>query len=196
LRVAVLRPNRTLCFTFTTPPRPLGRIDVFTAVAATYTSGMVDDLGQELEQIRRGQAVAKPGARLVAIRHRLARAERESAAVRLVAAVAAIEALARSLVVHAPNRPPATAPIRYQQVRSSGPIELVEEALRLYGAPPGVEHFGAQTWKLLDLSCQFRDLVVHEATSLTHDQAAALTEAPLRVLEGLVEVGSLLRLVS
>jgi hypothetical protein len=157
---------------------------------------MASALRQELEQLRSSYVVMKPSARLAAVRQRLAKAEVEGGAPRLVAVVAAVEALARSLVVHAPQRSPATAHLRYQQVRSAGALSLVEETLRIYGAPPAGEFFGADAWDRFELAQLFRDVIVHECAVPAHDNYPPLVQATERVLEGLVEAGGLLRVVS
>jgi hypothetical protein len=157
---------------------------------------MESELRQDLEQLRSGYVVLKPSARLAVIRQRLAKAEAEGSAARLVALIAAVEALARSLVVHAPQRPPATAPIRYQQVRSTGPLELVEEMLRVYGAAAPAGFFGPQAWDRFELATLYRDTLVHECAAPAHDKYPILVEAAEQVLDGLVEVGGLLRVVS
>lgn len=154
------------------------------------------DVKQELEQLRQGYVSASPVVRLRLIKQRLGRPEAESAAMRLVAAVCAVEALGRSLVVHAAGRPAGTADMRYRQVREMGPIELVEEVLRLYGAAEGATRYGAQVWSLFDLAQQSRDLAVHECAYLVPDQYTPLIEAAETVLGGLVEIGGLPRLVA
>lgn len=110
--------------------------------------------------------------------------------------VSAVEALARSLVVHAPGRPASSAHFRYQQVRLKAPLELVEEALRVYGASPAVEQYGEETWQMFELAHKYRNLVVHECTYLGQDKYPGLVAASQRVLEGLVVAGGLPRLVS
>ena len=145
---------------------------------------MMDELREELEQLRKRYATARPAARLAAIRQRLSRAT-DAGPTRFLTAVSAVETLARSLVVHAPGRPASSAHIRYQQVRFHPPLELVEEALRLHGAAPAVEQYGEETWQLFELAHQYRDLVVHECAYPGH-----------RVLEGLVVAGGLPRLVA
>lgn len=157
---------------------------------------MVSALRQDLEQLRSSYVVMKPSARLAAVRQRLAKADVEGGATRLVAVVAAVEALARSLVVHAPQRSPATAHLRYQQVRPTGALQLVTETLRIYGAPPPAEFFGPDPWERFELAQLFRDVIVHECTVPGHDRYPMLVEASQRVLDGLVEVGGLLRVVS
>jgi hypothetical protein len=157
---------------------------------------MESPLRQDLEQLRSTYVVLKPSARLAMVRQRLAKSEGESAATRLVATLAAVEALARSLVVHAPHRPPATAPIRYQQMRTTGALELVEEALKVYGSPPAVDVFGAQDWDRFEIATLYRDTLVHECTAPAADKYPMLVESAERVLETLVKVGGLLRVVS
>ena len=157
---------------------------------------MESELRRDLEQLRGSYVVLKPSARLAMIRQRLARAEGESAATRLVAMVAAVEALARSLVVHAPQRPPATAPIRYQQMRTTGAVQLVEEMLKVYGSAPALDVFGPQAWDRFEIATLYRDMLVHECTAPAQDNYLTLVEAAERVLDTLVEVGGLLRVVS
>jgi hypothetical protein len=98
----------------------------------------------------------------------------------LITVVSAVEALARSLVVHAPGRPASSSHFRYQQVRLKAPLELVEEALRLYGAVPAVEQYGDHTWQLFELAHKYRNLVVHECTYLGQDKYPALIGASER----------------
>jgi hypothetical protein len=160
-----------------------------------YTRRMSSALNRDLESIRDTSATAKPGSRLVAIRQRLARTEGDAGAMRLVTLVSAVEALARSLVAHAPQRPSSTAPMRYQQIRTTGPVDLVVEMLRLYGAGAAAEVFGDETWRLFELAHQSRNMVVHECTTLPQDSYPPLIAAAERVLDGLVQAGGLLRAV-
>ena len=156
---------------------------------------MLEELREELEQLRKTYAVSKPSARLFTIRQRLARADDETGPTRMITTVSAVEALARSLIVHAPGRPPATAHFRYQQVRNKQPLDLVEEALRLHGGKLPAEQVGAQAWALFELAIQARNLVVHECTYLGQDKYPAMIDAAERVLEAMVEVAGLLRVV-
>lgn len=153
------------------------------------------DYKQELEQLRQANVAASPVVRLRAVKQRLGRAE-DMGAMRLVAAMCAVEALGRSLVVHAAGRPLSTADMRYRQVQGTGPVELAEEVLRRCGAADGAAHFGAETWLLFELAHQYRDLAVHECTYLSTDKYAALVQAAERVLDGLVEISGLPRLVA
>ncbi|AMO22532.1 hypothetical protein GCM10027034_29340 [Ramlibacter solisilvae] len=130
------------------------------------------------------------------IRQRLARADAEIGSSRLVTIVSAVEGLARSLLVHAPGRPPASAHFRYQQVRLKNPVDLVDEVFRLYAAKSAPQQLGEDTWNLFELATKFSNLVVHECTHLGQDKYLSLTSASERVLEELVEVAGLLRVVT
>lgn len=157
---------------------------------------MSDDLRRELEALRSTYALSRPSQRLVVLRQRLARAEAESGATRLVTLVSAVEALARSLLVHAPGRPPASAHFRYQQVRLKSPVDLVGDVFRLYASHPPEDRLGKETWGLFELAAQYRNLVVHECTYLGPDKYPRLIAASEQVLEALSEVGGLLRVVA
>lgn len=143
------------------------------------------------EELQRAYAIATPAARLRVIRQRLASAHGEMGSTRLVTVVSAVEALARSLVVHAAGRPASTAEMRHRQFRQTGPVELVEEVLRLRGARPPQQHFDADTWKLFEAATCYRDLIVHECTYVGQDRHPHLIAAADAVLHGLVELAGL-----
>ena len=105
--------------------------------------------------------------------------------------MSAVEALARSLVVHASGRPAATAEMRHRQYRNAGPVELVEEVLRLRGAAPGARHFEAGNWELFEVAAVYRELVVHECSTIGQDRYPFLIAACEAVLRGLVELAGL-----
>lgn len=143
------------------------------------------------DELRRAYAVATPAARLRAIRQRLASVHGEMASTRLVTLVAAVEALARSLVVHSFGRPPSTAEMRHRQFRDLGPLELAEEVLRLRGAARAALHFEGETWALFEAAVQYRELIVHECTLVGAEQSAHLISAADTVLRGLIALGGL-----
>jgi hypothetical protein len=143
------------------------------------------------DELQRAYAMATPAARLRVIKQRLAGAQGETGSARLVTVVSAVEALARSLVVHAPGRPAATAEMRHRQVRTSGPVELVQEALRLRGAGPAQQHFAESDWELFDVAARYRDLIVHECTHIGSDRHPYLIAATEAVLRGLVALAGL-----
>jgi hypothetical protein len=143
------------------------------------------------DELQRAYAIATPAARLRVIKQRLASAHAEMAATRLVTVVGAVEALARSLVVHSFGRPPQTAEMRHRQFRDLGPIELTEEVLRLRGAGRAALHFEGDTWSLFETAVRYRDLIVHECTYVGQDRLAHLLTAADDVLRGLIELAGL-----
>jgi len=149
------------------------------------------ELLDQTEELRRAYAVATPAARLRAIRQRLASTHGEMGSTRLVTVVSAVEALARSLVVHASGRPASTAEMRHRQYRGIGPVELVEEVLRLRGAAKGPDHFDRDAWELFEVATLYRDLIVHECTYVGQDRHPHLIAATDTVLRGLIELAGL-----
>jgi hypothetical protein len=143
------------------------------------------------DELQRAYATAAPAARLRVIKQRLASAHGEMGSARLVTVVSAVEALARSLVVHAAGRPPSTAEMRHRQFRNSGPVELVQEVLRLRGAGSGLQHFERDEWELFEAATLYRDLIVHECTFIGQDRLPHLIAASEAVLRGLVELAGL-----
>ena len=151
----------------------------------------MNELCAHATELQRAYAMATPAARLRAIKQRLASTHAEMGSTRLVTVVSAVEALARSLVVHAPGRPASTAEMRHRQFRATGPVELVEEVLRLRGEPGGARKFGAEAWEGLEAATQYRDLIVHECTYVGQDRHPHLIAAAMAVLRGLVELAGL-----
>lgn len=142
-------------------------------------------------ELQRAYAVATPAARLRAIKQRLASVHGEMASTRLVTLVAAVEALARSLVVHSFGRPPSTAEMRHRQFRDLGALELTEEVLRLRGASRAAAHFEGETWAHFETAVQYRDLIVHECSFVGADASEDLLAAADKVLRGLVALAGL-----
>lgn len=143
------------------------------------------------DELERAYAIATPAARLRVIRQRLAGAHGEMGSTRLVTVLSAVEALARSLVVHSCGRPPRTAAMRHKQFRATGPVELVEEVLRLRGALRGAQHFGPEAWDMFEVAARYRDLIVHECTYVGQDRHPHLIAAADTVLRGLIELAGL-----
>ena len=149
------------------------------------------ELLEHPDELQRTYAVATPAARLRAIKQRLASAHGELGSARLVTVVSAVEALARSLVVHSAGRPASTAEMRHRQFRTTGVIELVEEVLRLRGAARGLQHFDRDDWELFEVATVYRELIVHECTSVGQDRLPHLVRATEAVLRGLIELAGL-----
>jgi hypothetical protein len=143
------------------------------------------------DELQRAYAMATPAARFRVIKQRLASVHGETGSTRLVTMVSAVEALARSLVVHSLGRPSHTAEMRHRQVRDTGPLELVEEVLRLRGAGGPAQHFESGAWELFVIAARYRDLIVHECTFVGQDRLGPLIAAADTILRGLVELAGL-----
>ena len=143
------------------------------------------------DELQRAYAMATPAARLRAIRQRLASAHAEMPSTRLVTVVGAVEALARSLVVHSFGRPPQTAEMRHRQFRDTSPLELVQEVLRLRGVGAATLHFADDAWHGFEAAVRYRDLIVHECTFVGQDRLGHLIEDADAVLRGLIELAGL-----
>ena len=151
----------------------------------------MNELLEHPDELQRMHAVATPAARLRVIKQRLAGTHGETGSTRLVTVVSAVEALARSLVVHSAGRPSSTAEMRHRQFRTSGPVELVEEVLRLRGARSGLEHFDRDAWELFEVATRYRDLIVHECTTIGPERHRHLIAATEAVLRGMIELAGL-----
>jgi hypothetical protein len=151
----------------------------------------MNELLEHPDELQRAYAMATPAARLRVIKQRLASAHGEMGSTRLVTMVSAVEALARSLVVHAAGRPASSAEMRHKQFRQTGPVELVEEALRLRGVSRPLQQFERDTWELFEAAACYRDLIVHECTYVGQDRHPHLIAATEQVLRGLIELAGL-----
>jgi hypothetical protein len=149
------------------------------------------ELLEHPDELQRLFAVATPAARLRTIKQRLASAHAELGSTRLVTLVSAVEGMARSLVVHSAGRPSSTAEMRHRQFRNTGPVELVQEVLRLRGARPGAEHFDRDDWELFEVATLYRDLIVHECTTIGPERHRHLIAATEAVLRGMIELAGL-----
>lgn len=130
-----------------------------------------------------------PKQRLVVIRQRLA--QPEIGATKLVTAVSAVEALARSLVVHSSTKSPADIDRIYSKVRNRAPEALVQDVFNTFQKGAAADHFHEDTWPLFCEAVNFRNQVVHECTYLGQDKYPSLVAATLEVLEELVSIGAL-----
>ena len=149
------------------------------------------ELLEHPDELQRLFAVATPAARLRTIKQRLAGAHAELGSTRLVTLVSAVEGMARSLVVHSAGRPSSTAEMRHRQFRNTGPVELVQEVLRLRGARAGAEHFDRDDWELFEVATLYRDLIVHECTTIGPERHRHLIAATEAVLRGMIELAGL-----
>lgn len=154
----------------------------------TYANPTLD-YASELSGMRSLYVSVHPQSRLNVIRQRLAQAE--IGPTRLVTVVSAVEALARSLVVHTSARTEAEIARVYESYRYENPETLVKEVLNLHGHLDPYIYFQEDTWSLFLSAVNFRNLIVHECTYLGQDKFPSLIQAGEEVLASLITLGGL-----
>jgi uncharacterized protein YutE (UPF0331/DUF86 family) len=147
------------------------------------------DYVQERLTLRKIYVTSSPRQRLGVIRQRLN--QPEIGATRLVTCVSSVEALARSLVVHAKAVDHTSVEQIYSAHRDRDPESLVAEYLRLANCEEPRNHFTEDTWPLFREAINFRNQVVHECTYLGQDKYPTLIEATLEILEELIRLANL-----
>ncbi len=109
----------------------------------------------------------------------------------LITKVSAVEALARSLLVHHLATPQADALSFYDLFCRTGAPSLVEAYFQAKCASTPEAILGADTWNLFGHAVHYRNLLVHECTYLGQDKTPALMEACRIVLFKLAEAAGL-----
>lgn len=150
-----------------------------------------DDNASHLKSLREVYISVPPQARLNVIMKRFESGAGDIGPTRLVTVVSGVEALARSLIVHWPPMGATTLVARYGKWRKETAPALVQEVLRLGGQKEALEYFGVDAWDLFGFAVLYRNLIVHECTSLGQDRYPQLIEAAHSVFNGVVAAGSL-----
>lgn len=140
-------------------------------------------------QLRSIYVKSQPKHRLGVIRQRLA--QPEIGATKLVTAVSAVEAFARSLVTHTVLNAESDIERVYSSVRNRTPEYLVQDLLDIFKKGDAAAYFQEDTWPLFREAVNFRNQIVHECTYLGQDKYPSLIAAALEVLEALVLIGAL-----
>ncbi len=144
-----------------------------------------------LQDLRNTYPKLKPSQRLHIIRQRLE--DHHFGPNRLVTSVSAVEALARSLVMHheAKGNDKEALDQVYRRYKSSSAKDLVTRYVKVkLDVSPSI-HFGQETWSLFRYAEDFRNLVVHECTYLGMDKFPSLIDACDEILNGLVKIGNI-----
>lgn len=147
------------------------------------------DYVADLLKIREMYASLTPRQRLSIIRKRLA--DHHFGPNRLVTAVSAVEAFARTLAMHRKVKGKAKTELTtlYRKYRDRAPKPLVQEYLRAHGINSPAAFFGEDTWRLFGYAVDYRNLLAHECTYLGLDKFPSLIEACDEVLEALIKLG-------
>ena len=144
------------------------------------------DYLKELELIRSAYVCSSPRQRLYVVSQRLDNPAHGPNL--LVTHVSAVEALARSLAMHAKGRSKAQLKQLYGKYRDREVKSLVAECLANRGHNNPSEFFGADTWRMFGYAVSYRNFLVHECTYLGQDKYPSLIEACQSILNSLSEL--------
>ncbi len=144
---------------------------------------------EELLNLRNVYMLVHPQSRLNVINKRLE--QPEIGPTRLVTVISAVEALARSLLIHRKAKTEADLISLYSSAKSKEADSLVVDFLKHCGHQDPALYFTGDTWQLFRHAINFRNLIVHECTYLGQDKYPSLIDAGLEVLSGLVVLGQL-----
>jgi len=143
----------------------------------------------ELEQIRPAYVCSLPKQRLHVISQRLD--DPAHGPNLLVTQVSAVEALARSLAMHAKSRSKAQLKELYGNYRNREVKSLISEYLASQGHDNPSEFFGSETWRKFGYAVSYRNMLVHECTFLGQDKYPHLSQACQSVLRELSSLAGL-----
>ena len=152
---------------------------------SSESKSSVIDLGQRLESLRKSYIRAYPKQRLHVAMQRIKNPDHDPN--RLIAYVAAVEGLARSLCMYQHPKARTRVDELYPSYVRRGAETLVGEYLasKNLGKPRAL--FGDETWELFEYAVQYRNLLAHECTYLGGDLSPKLIEACRVVLRTLAE---------
>lgn len=137
----------------------------------------------ELEKIRAAYVSSLPRQRLHVISQRLDNPTHGPNL--LVTFVSAVEALSRSLAMHAKGRTKAQLKQLYGKYRDREVKSLIAEYLTSRGHDSPGDFFGADTWRKFGYAVSYRNMLVHECTYLGQDKYPHLRQACQVVLDRL-----------
>lgn len=145
------------------------------------------DYVAQLLSVREHYVSATPHQRLSIIRQRLE--DHHFGPNRLVTAVSAVEALARSLAMNHKAKSKQELKKLYSKYKDRSPKSLVTEYLTAHGITDPHAFFGEDTWRLFGYAVDYRNLLAHECTYLGLDKFPSLIEACSDVLNSLAKLG-------
>lgn len=149
------------------------------------------DYNYSLDLLRDIYACSPPHARLNVIDQRIG--FKDSLPNNLVTSLSAVEALARSLLVHLDSPSKDHLLATYKKYRLTSPEKLVAQVMFRHGVDRSElsSFFGEDTWELFGYAVGFRNLITHECTYVGQDKAPSMIQACEEVLEKLKLIGGL-----
>jgi hypothetical protein len=149
----------------------------------------IEELRKQLDELRDKYITATPRQRLGRVRERLD--DPGANPNRLVTLVGGIEALARSLAMHAEHQDKEELRACYPRYRNRKTQTLVEEYCKSRGIEVPKEYFGEENWELFLLAIGYRNLLAHESTFLSNQRFGRFEMACNEVLLKLANLAKL-----
>jgi hypothetical protein len=146
----------------------------------------IQDMRSRLDELRQLYLRATPAQRYKVALDRLTNPT--SVVNQLVHQVGAVEGFARSVALDLKRRNGVTAEDAYPSLRFLNGVRLLTDHIApVHGKTPS-DLFGPDDWDLFTLAVEFRNFLVHEASSLRAGYCSSLSGACHRVLNKLAEV--------
>jgi len=139
-----------------------------------------------LDELRQLYLRATPAQRYKVARDRLTNPT--STVNRLILQVGAVEGFARSVALDLERRKGATAEAAYPSLRFLNAVRLLTDHIAPAQCTTPSDLFGPHDWDLFTLAVEYRNFLVHEASSLRAGHSGLLSDACQRVLSKLAEV--------
>ena len=139
----------------------------------------------ELQKLRDRYIFATPRQRLKVANQRIKNPD--AGANILVTTFSAVEAFARSLVLHSKKRPQINVRKLYARYKDRTASTLIAEYLKIIDKDP-IALFGKDLWKTFKLAESYRNLLVHECTYLESIKFGPLTNSCNEVLKSLITI--------
>lgn len=115
-----------------------------------------------------------------------------SEANKLVQYVGAVEGFARSIAIELKCRNGIKAENAYSSLRYLNAVIILEDHICPAKGKTAGELFGVEDWNLFTLAVEFRNFLVHEASSVRASYSGILSSACHRILDKLAKIGNVL----
>jgi len=146
-------------------------------------------LKSELDQLRNDYVTATPSQRRNVIEQRLNNPG--AYANLLVTHIAAVEALARTLVMNSRVKSKEELRSIYPDYKFKKVENMIREYLRINKLGHAPDVFGAENWKIFRIAVEYRHLLIHECTYLGAGKFDPMIEAAKAVLSKLTKLAKI-----
>jgi len=146
-------------------------------------------LKSELDRLRNDYVTATPSKRRNVIEQRLNNPSAYANV--LVTHIAAVEALARTLVMNSHVKTKKELRNIYPDYKFKKVENMIREYLRIKKLGNAPDVFGVENWKIFRIAVEYRHLLIHECTYLGAAKFDLMVEAAKAVLSNLTELAKI-----